>query len=88
MEKWPCDPDRRDTDRCPIYRKLGKCFLDVHHKYYPRVWYTRPHERKFRNLEVNKVLACRALHDDFHATNHPPVKPWKERMIEALEDVE
>jgi hypothetical protein len=84
MEQVPCDPQMRDTPSCALYRKIGRCFMDVHHLYYPRRDYTTPTEKRFRELEENKVHICRDLHDTEHAVFEIPEKPDVEIMQMAV----
>lgn len=86
MERVPCDPEFRNTDKCELYRKIGKCFLDIHHLYHPRSDYKKPVDREFRNLDENKVRMCRNLHNIEHSVFEPPTKPDREIMKLAIEE--
>lgn len=66
-------------------RADGLCREDIHHEAYPRTDYRTTLEKKFRNYVLNKVLICRALHDDEHAQHIPPVKPSVASMKRSLE---
>lgn len=84
MERIPCDPEFFQTERCELFRKIGKCFMDVHHLCHPRKDYKKPVEREFRNLEENKVYTCRNLHQIEHSVFEPPEKPDLEIMRLAI----
>lgn len=70
LEGTPCD----ESVPCGLRETTG-CFEDVHHKYFPRRSYRTPLEKEFRELPENKVVICRQLHNDEHATIEPPDKP-------------
>ena len=86
MEKIPCDPEFRGTERCELFRKIGKCFMDVHHLYHPRRDYKKEVAREFRNLDENKRFMCRNLHNLEHAIFEPPEKPDTKTMRQAIAD--
>jgi hypothetical protein len=81
MERLPCNPDIE----CK-YREAGECKQDTHHLYWPRRNYIDPVAKKFRELVINKVVVCRQIHDDIHATQKPPKKPNRNQMLEALNE--
>lgn len=80
MERIPC----QNQDVCRLRDMPRGCFEDVHHLYYPRRDYTTSIEKRFRQLDENKVLICRALHDDEHALWEVPEKPDLELMKMAV----
>jgi hypothetical protein len=70
-----------ENDRgCP----LKKPFSDVHHDYWPSTAYTRPIEKEFRDLDINKRLLCRCLHNAIHREEQPPEKPDLDFMLDAI----
>jgi len=71
MERRPCT----NQEECRLAKLPRGCFEDVHHEVFPRRNYTGKLEKEYRELDINKVLGCRALHDEFHATHEPPPKP-------------
>ena len=80
-ERFPCNPD------IPCrYREEDECFEDIHHEAYPKSEYRTALEKKFRNHVMNKVLTCRALHDDEHAQQLPPKKGTPQEMRRLMED--
>jgi hypothetical protein len=58
--------------------------MDVHHRYYYRRDYASGLSKVFRELEENKVLICRAEHEEIHATTPPPEHPSREEMLQAI----
>ena len=80
MERQPC----MNQDSCRLRNSRLGCREDVHHRIFPRREYTRGIAREYRELEENKVLICRADHDEIHATEKPPVRPSYEEMREAV----
>jgi hypothetical protein len=80
MEQLPC----QNQDSCHLRDTIRGCFMDVHHLYFPRVAYQTPTEKRFRQLDENKVRICRALHDAEHALEDPPLKPDVEIMQMAI----
>lgn len=83
IERYPCSPE------IPCkYREEGRCFEDIHHEAYPKSEYRTALEKKFRNHVMNKVLICRALHDDGHAQNLPPKKASPAEMRSLIEGFE
>lgn len=78
-EHIPCDPERV----CKLRETIG-CYEDLHHEAWPRRAYRTKLERDFRNDVLNKVIICRAEHDDIHATTPPPQKPTVKQMREFL----
>lgn len=79
MERIPCDPNRE----CRLRDTIG-CFEDVDHEYWPSRQYRTPIEKQFRQLDENKTLICRDMHNERHATELPPPKPDRDVMIEAV----
>lgn len=64
--------------------KYDPPFSDNHHKFWPRVEYATPTEKRFRQLEVNIVRGmCRCLHDLEHL-KLPPAKPSIAIMKEVI----
>jgi hypothetical protein len=84
MERIPCDPDFVDTDRCSVYRKIGRCFMDKHHIFHPKADYAPGLETRFRNLPENVNDECRMLHNLEHAVFPPPDKPDLDIMRMAV----
>ncbi len=82
MERIPCNP----SPECKYY-EVG-CKEDVDHYYWPRSAYPTSIESTFRNLEENKRLICRRLHEQRHATEAPPIKPSHEVMLHAIEEAD
>ena len=78
-EYIPCNPDIP----CKL-REFGKCYEDIHHEAHPKDEYRTRLEKKFRMNILNKVLMCRAMHDDWHAQGLKPQKPDVATMIEFL----
>lgn len=80
-ERYPCNPE------IPCrYREEDACFEDIHHEAYPKSLYRTALEKKFRNHVMNKVMTCRALHDDDHAQQFIPQKPKRKEMIKLMEE--
>lgn len=82
MERRPCQ--NRNSEGCPVYQATGHCFEDVHHLYYPRRSYQSGVSRDFRELDENKIIMCRAEHNEKHATERPPLKPGLDFMKNAI----
>ncbi len=40
---------------------------------------------QYRELEENKVIMCRHLHNELHATEPPPETPSRAEMLEAIQ---
>jgi len=83
MEHIPCDP----LYECRVGQFARGCFEDVHHKFWPKREYTTSLEKEFRELDINKVLGCRALHNELHAVEPPPNKPSRETMRNMVNQV-
>lgn len=81
MEHNPC----QNQSECPLKDTMRSCFEDTHHLYYPKAEYTTPTEKRFRELDANKILGCRALHNLRHYTENPPKKPSVQEMNEAIQ---
>jgi hypothetical protein len=80
-EYFPCNPE------IPCrYREEDECFEDIHHEAYPKSEYRTALEKRFRNHVMNKVLTCRALHDDEHAQNLPPRKATPKEMQSLMDE--
>lgn len=80
-DRIPCNP----ATPCK-YRETDSCFEDLHHEAWPRRDYTTPLEKRFRNHVLNKVIICRAIHDDEHAQGLIPVKPTREEMRRFIDE--
>jgi hypothetical protein len=74
-----------ESEGCPLSNTVDGCFVDTHHKQYPRSAYRTPTERRFRELDENKVDLCRAVHNEIHATEPAPIKPSLEVMQFAIQ---
>ena len=81
FEYIPCNPETP----CK-YREEDDCFEDIHHEAYPKSEYRGQLEKRFRECALNKVLICRAVHDDIHKQDLPPRKPSEDTMREVLAD--
>lgn len=79
-EHIPCSEDTP----CKL-RDIGGCFEDIHHEAHPRSEYRTALEKRFREHVMNKVLMCRAIHNDIHANNLVPVKPNPQEMRKLIE---
>lgn len=82
MEHVPCE----NQDSCRLQDTARGCFEDVHHLYFPRSEYRTPTEKRFRELDENKIRMCRNMHDTEHAVIEPPLKPDLEIMKMAIEE--
>lgn len=80
MELIPCE----NEGACPVFEKEGRCRTDIHHTIFPRRNYKTKIEKKFRELDVNKVRICRLAHNALHATGIMPPKPTRDEMCEAI----
>lgn len=79
---------------CPYYeKKVPKplrgqqehgCYADEHHLMWPERNYKTPIEKAYRELDMNKVQACRWLHDIIHTDEYPPKKPSLVDMLAQL----
>jgi hypothetical protein len=65
---------------------------DIHHFYWPRVWYPYDHEKgrlnnpsTFRNLSISKGLVPRVFHNWLHEITLPPPVPKLEIMEYRIE---
>ena len=79
-EYIPCN----DATPCK-YREEDECFEDLHHEAFPKSAYRTALEKQFRNHVMNKVLMCRAVHDDIHAQRLIPRKAPREEMQKLME---
>lgn len=79
MEHFPCEPNA-------ACKNWPHCYSDVHHLYYPACDYKTRLEKEFRDLEVNKIAICRAIHDEIHAEDTPPDKPSHQFMCEEVRE--
>lgn len=86
MEREPCPPNMQE--RCPVFYQEGECYEDKHHKYWPAPEYRTKNEKKFRELEVNKIIICRWLHNTIHAVALPPEMPTPVQMKRAIHEEE
>lgn len=86
MERVPCPA--ANTEECPVFVKEGGCYEDEHHKYWPSPNYSSRIEKKFKQLEVNKLTICRWLHNTIHAVVLPPEHPTVTQMREAIDEEE
>lgn len=82
MEHIPCE--NVNTEACPVYRAVGECYEDEHHLFYPAKRYKGALKKEFRNLEDNKVLECRMLHQMEHALQPTVPMPSLDVMREAV----
>lgn len=82
MQNLPCPA--RNTEICPIFQQEGECYEDQHHVYWPANEYTTRTEKQFRQLQVNKIAACRWLHNTIHAVVLPPEHPSVPEMRKAI----
>ena len=80
MERIPCSQQQECRLRDS---KLG-CREDIHHLFYPARDY-RGIAKAFRELEENKVVMCRAEHEEIHATQPAPEMPSIGIMHEAIQ---
>lgn len=80
-DRIPCNPDTP----CKL-RELEQCREDLHHEAYPKSAYRTALEKKFRNHVMNKVVMCRAMHDEEHAQWLVPKKPSPEEMKRLMEE--
>lgn len=80
-EYIPCSPN------IPCkYREEDECFEDLHHEAYPKSDYRTGLEKRFRNHVMNKVIMCRAMHDEEHAQRLIPKKGTPAEMRQLMED--
>lgn len=63
---------------------MDLCHTDVHHLAYPASDYKTRVERQWRELPINKVQLCRALHDAIHASGYVPEKPFRQEMASEM----
>lgn len=80
-EYIPCDPERE----CRLRETVG-CFEDIDHLASPDRAYRTKLERQFKNHILNKVLTCRDLHNERHATEGHREKPSVRQMRQFLEE--
>ncbi len=80
MERIPCS----NQQECRLRDSQLGCREDVHHRAFMRRDYSRGIARAYRELEENKVLICRAEHEEIHATQRPPEMPSIEVMHQAV----
>jgi hypothetical protein len=83
MERRPCGK-LKGTEDCRVFDRVGYCFEDEHHKYFPKADYQTSTEKQFRELEENKIYGCRDKHNEDHATQPIPTKPELFFMVEAI----
>lgn len=84
MEFVPCPPEMRE--QCRVSEAIGYCFEDVHHDFFPSCNYKTSVEKQFRELEVNKVVICRAIHNTIHSTQRSVEKPTRDKMLGAIHE--
>lgn len=63
---------------CPLQQHL----TDTHHLAYPRRQYVKGIDKLWRELSINKIQICRALHNAIHASGYIPEKPAREEMAQ------
>lgn len=80
MERFGCS----DNLECPLRDTLTGCFEDVHHKAWPARLYRGGLAKRYRELEENKEITCRARHNEIHATEEPPERPSRQEMVKAV----
>lgn len=80
MEQFPC-VNKAD---CRYAGTNQGCVESVHHIFFPSTDYKDALSHAFRNLDQNKELMCRQLHDIVHRVEQPPIKPDRETMLEAV----
>lgn len=73
-----CTPEQQE--RCPLYQH----FQDTHHLAYPRSDYRTGVEKRWRELDFNKVSICRGLHNAIHESGYLPEKPTREEMLTEI----
>lgn len=84
MERVPCPI--KNSPECPIFNQEGECYEDKHHKYWPASNYVTKQEKEFRNLDVNKVIICRWIHNTIHSVALPPEHPSHAQIRRATND--
>ena len=84
MERFPCSPE--DRENCRVFGLEGRCYEDVHHEYWPKSEYKTRIEREFRLLDENKILVCRALHNEIHARRRQSEKPSRNEMLRIINE--
>lgn len=77
MSRGRCTLEQRAA--CPLIRQ--ECFSDTHHLAYESGRYKTRVERRWRDLDFNKIDICRALHNAIHASGYVPEKPDRETML-------
>lgn len=82
MERVPCTKEMRET--CKYVLGVMGCHSSIHHEYWPRRDYSTPTEKRFRELDDNKISLPRCVHDDLHAVSEIPAKPSVEEMLGAI----
>lgn len=80
-DRIPCNPDWE----CPI-RETEGCREDLHHEAYPKSEYRKGVEKRFRDHVMNKVIMCRAMHNEEHAQWLIPKKPSRDEMRQLMEE--
>lgn len=84
IERIPCQDKIKDN--CPIYELEGECYEDKHHIYWPASDYSGRIDKQFRQLEVNKVVICRWLHNTIHTVALPPEHPTATEMRKVINE--
>ncbi|HEV7236876.1 MAG TPA: hypothetical protein VGN15_11880 [Ktedonobacteraceae bacterium] len=82
MRRVVCSEETRAS--CPLAQSGRACFEDTHHLQYPKRAYRTEVEAEWRELPINKVRICRALHDALHTTGYVPQKPPRDVMVDEI----
>lgn len=80
MDNIPCSTQ----EQCRLKNSKLGCRVDIHHLFYPARDYAKGVDKEFRELDENKVVMCRALHEDIHYLEDAPDKPTRTEMLQAL----
>jgi hypothetical protein len=80
-DRIPCVPETP----CKLRETIG-CREDIHHEAWPKPEYRTALEKKFRNHVMNKVIMCRAMHNEEHAQQLVPKKGTPEEMKRLMEE--
>lgn len=78
MSRGFCSPEQ--IAQCP----LREHYTDEHHIWWPARNYRDRTSAAFRDLPENKVQLCRNEHNELHATQQPPEKPDRLKMLAIL----
>lgn len=82
MEFVECTTEMRKECKY-VLGKMG-CHSSIHHEYFPERAYKTGIEKKFRELDENKIRLPRCMHDELHATTPEPEKPSRYDMLAAI----